>query len=443
MNKLTFLLHKLTPKSVLKKLQLRADLQVIAYNSGWLLLDKGLRLLLGLFVSAWVARYLGPTELGELSYTITLIAFFQAIASLGAESIVVRDISHKSSDAGEILGTTFILRLVVGILCWLTIIAFLIVTNGLHERIVLLATLAGSVLVFQAADTIDLWFQSQNQNRKTVVAKMIAYLLSSSTKIALILYKAPLEAFAAAIALDMAFTAIGLYIIYKKPAKKNRWLATKKCARRILRESWPFIISGLSIMTYMRIDQLMIKNSLGAEALGLYSAMLPLSTLWHVIPTTLSIVLLPFISKKKIESAEAYSNTLLSIFRYFLACSVTIAIAVSALSPFIITALYGPTYKDAAPILSIHIFTIIPVFLGVARSLWIVNERRSMLSLYSTLIGGAISVTSNWILIPILGMTGAAIAAVASYFISAVLLTAIFDPKIFLMQLGIRRSEKS
>ncbi|WP_152690470.1 flippase [Pseudomonas fluorescens] len=442
MNKLTALLYKITPKSVFKKLQLRAELQVIAYNSGWLLLDKGTRLLIGLFVSAWVARYLGPTELGELSYTITLIAFFQAIATLGAESIVVRDISHQDSDAGEILGTIFFLRLVVGFLCWLIAIAFLIATYGLHERIVLLATLVGSALVFQAADTIDLWFQSQNQNRKTVAAKIIAYLLSSSTKIALILCKAPLEAFAAAIALEMALTAFGLYITYKKSTKKNRWLATKKCAHRILHESWPFIISGLSIMTYMRIDQLMIKNSLGAEALGLYSVMLPLSTLWHVIPTTLSIVLLPFISKKKTESAEAYNNALLIIFRYFLACSVIISIVVSALSPLIITTLYGPRYKDAAPILSIHIFTIIPVFLGVARSLWIINEKRSMLSLYATFIGGAISVASNWILIPLLGMTGAAMAAVASYFISAVLLTAIFDLKIFLMQLGIRRSEK-
>src|SRR5580658_638643 len=63
-------------------------------NSGWLLLDKVLRILLGALVGAWVARYLGPSKFGELSYAVAFIAVFTAIAGLGADGITVRDLAR-------------------------------------------------------------------------------------------------------------------------------------------------------------------------------------------------------------------------------------------------------------------------------------------------------------------------------------------------------------
>ena len=88
-------------------------------NTSWLLFDRVLRMLIGVTVGAWVARYLGPTQFGELAYIIAFIAFFQVIAGLEADGFVVRDLARKQEDAAVILGTSLRLRIIIGVICWL------------------------------------------------------------------------------------------------------------------------------------------------------------------------------------------------------------------------------------------------------------------------------------------------------------------------------------
>ena len=85
--------------------------------------DKLFKLLLGLLVSAWVARYLGPAQYGELAYVLAFLAFFQAVAVLGMDGIIVRDMAKDKTKAGEILGTAFVLRITVGFSCWIIAVA--------------------------------------------------------------------------------------------------------------------------------------------------------------------------------------------------------------------------------------------------------------------------------------------------------------------------------
>ncbi len=91
------------PSALRCRLNGRPALLAIIHNSSWLLFDRLVRLLLGLFVGVWVARYLGPAQFGELAYVLAYISLFQAIVSLGLDGIVVRDIAQAKSPAAEIL----------------------------------------------------------------------------------------------------------------------------------------------------------------------------------------------------------------------------------------------------------------------------------------------------------------------------------------------------
>src|SRR6266699_1214854 len=103
------------PRRFRSRLEGRRTLHAVIGNSGWLLLDKLIRAALGLLVGAWVARYLGPSRFGELAYVLAFIAFFQAVANLGADGIIVRDIAQKPECAPQVLGTCFALRLLAGL----------------------------------------------------------------------------------------------------------------------------------------------------------------------------------------------------------------------------------------------------------------------------------------------------------------------------------------
>ena len=173
------------PDFLRKRLAGRAQLHKAIHNSGWIFFDKILRAVLGLLVGAWVARYLGPGQFGELAYYIAFIALFQGITNLGLDGIAVREISHHELRAHVTLGTIYKLRVYAGIGCWLLAVISYGIIEGVNGSGIYIVGLVGATLVFQAADTVDLWFQCQSQSKRTVIAKALAYLLTSSIKVGL------------------------------------------------------------------------------------------------------------------------------------------------------------------------------------------------------------------------------------------------------------------
>jgi O-antigen/teichoic acid export membrane protein len=424
--------------SFLSRLDGRDAAKAVLFNSGWLLFDRAFRIGLGVFVGAWVARFLGPSEFGKLSYVIAYIAFFQALAGLGMDNIIVRDISRDPSSAPQILGTAFVLRLATGAVCWfVATFGSGLMSHGDRSGVTLSA-LVGGTLVFQAADTIDLWFQSQSQSRRTVVAKLASYLVSCGIKVALILGKAPLVAFAGVMTFDALVAAGGLVLAYRRFPASGRWHVVLGKGVELLRESWPFLLSGLSIVIYLRIDQIMIKSLLGVKALGIYCSVLPLSQVWYVIPVTLVTSLAPFIARKRATGRRAYELLFINVFRGFGALSLVIVSLTVLAAPLLIRILYGDAYSTAIPILRVHVLSLFFVFQGVAQGLWLTNEGGGRLGLAQTALGAIAAVISNWFLLPRLGVMGSAVSAVIALGVSGVFSNLILAPRLMLMQFGIR-----
>ena len=397
--------------------------------------------MLGLLVGAWVARYLGPSDFGKLTYYVALIAIFQTICNLGLDGVVVREIAKLPKKPNIILGTVFWMRLLMGCFCWLVVMIGYLIFNRLDNEDILILGLVGSSLAFQSADVIDLWFQGNSQNKRGVYSKLLAYLFSNTIKVFLILFGANLIAFASVIALEAALVGVALYISYAYYPCEKRWIWNSTLGKQMVLESWPYMLSGLSIMIYMRIDQLMIKEILGNYELGLFSIILPISNIWNMIPVIICSILAPYFARLHIESEEIFDKYLSYLFRFFWGISILLIIFTIFFSEFIVNNIYGELYKSSIQILEIYIFTNIPVFLGVGQSLWIINKGKSYYVLIQTLTGALVSILSNLILLPTLGIKGAAIAAVISYSVSAIFINLLISKKLFLLQFGYKPRE--
>ena len=94
-----------TLKSVISKWQNNPH---ISTNISWLFFDKALRLIVGLGVSSWVARYLGPDQYGVLNYATALVALFGSLITLGVDNIVIRHIIAKPEERNRFLGSAFL-----------------------------------------------------------------------------------------------------------------------------------------------------------------------------------------------------------------------------------------------------------------------------------------------------------------------------------------------
>jgi PST family polysaccharide transporter len=413
------------------------NLHAALYNSGWLLFDKIARLLLGLLVGAWVARYLGPVAYGEVAYVLAYLAFFQVAVTLGLDGIVVRDLAKPRSSAGTLLGSVLLMRFGVGFMAWIVAVSIMIFTKGWHDQSVVLVAIAGGALVFQTTDTIDLWFQSQSQSRRTVIAKLGSYFFSNGIRVVLVFAHASLTWFVCVVLVDAIVSSVGLVLVYRKTVRNVYWVWNYEVAKKLIKESWPYMVSGLFVIIYMRIDQIMIREMLGSKDLGLYAVILPISSAWNVIPIVICSSLAPYISRIKFENEKKYYYSLLHVFRFFLILGILLSIVIAFLSEPIVGVLYGSAYAGAGSVLAIHIFTNVPVFMGVAQGLWFTNENRTSVLMRNTMVGGVVAIMANYFLLPSMGVKGAAVSAVLSFFASGIFLNLFGAKEVFKMQLGI------
>ena len=414
----------------------RPLLKLISINTGWLVGDKLLRLFIGLFVSAWVARYLGPEEFGKLAYVVAFLAIFQAFSLLGLDNIVVRNIARTPKNAYQILGTTLRVRLISSIISFIVACTTVYFIRPGDAEFQVLVILVGFGLIFQTADVVDLWFQSQSQSKRTVLAKAISYVFAATFKVFLIAKSAPLWLFAASIGGETVLTAIALYFSYKKYPVLKTWKWDSVVAKEMLSRSFPLLLSSLSIIIYMKSSQLIINELLDSTAVGIYATAQTISELWYFLPMTLATSVAPMLARKKLDSEHAYMTALKNVFGLMWIISIAIAIGISFLSGLIVAILFGEAYRSSALILSIHIFSLIPVCIGVTQSLWLINENKSYIALYQAIAGAISSLGLNYLLISEYGVIGGAYATVISQFIQAFAINALIAPTLFKLQVN-------
>src|SRR5437868_5044521 len=95
---------KYLPSEIVQKLEGKDNIVRIGANSFWLLSDKLLRMLVTLFVTGWLARYLSVDQFGKLNNAIAYAGLFGAFASLGLDSIVIRDIVRYPEKKDSVIG---------------------------------------------------------------------------------------------------------------------------------------------------------------------------------------------------------------------------------------------------------------------------------------------------------------------------------------------------
>jgi O-antigen/teichoic acid export membrane protein len=210
-----------------------------------------------------------------------------------------------------------------------------------------------------------------------------------------------------------------IYFYFKEKKSIFLWKFDFKLAKKLLKNSWPLILSGIVVTIYMKIDQIMIKEMLGVKEVGKYAAAVTLSESWYFIPVIICNSLFPAIVNAKKVGETLYYERLQKLYNLMTWLSLSIAIFFTFFSKFIVNLLYGKEYMEAANVLTIHIWAGVFVFLGMASGKWLISENLQKYTAINTTIGAIINVILNYILIEKIGIKGAAISTLISYFFSA------------------------
>ncbi|TRU26409.1 MAG: flippase [Microcystis aeruginosa Ma_SC_T_19800800_S464] len=413
-------------RAVVEKLS--PGLRKILGNVGWLFAERLLTMILAFLVGIWVIRYLGSENFGKLSYTTSFVALFSAIAQLGLNAIVVRNIVHEEKAAPEILGTAFVLKLMASLLT-IVIIGIAIWTFETDPNVRWMTLIISFSLMFSAFDAIEFWFQSQVLSGVLAILRSVQLIMSSLVKLSFIAFKLPLMAFVWLILAEQVVKVLGMLWVYLKYHQSMlRWRFNWSKGWQMLQDSWPLILSGVMVTIYMKIDQVMLGNMANAQAVGNYGAAVRFSEIWYFIPMAVCSSVFPAIIRAKQRSREEYYARLQQLYDLMAWIALVIAVPMTFASVPLLTTLLGKEFAEAGQILAWHIWAGPFVFLGVARSNWLMAENFTRFSFLTTSLGAIVNVWLNFLLIPTYQGVGAAIATIIAYAVASHISCLLYPP---------------
>lgn len=383
-------------------------------------------LAIGLVIYILVARHLGVADFGLLQYAISFCGLLGLLTGLGLDAIMVRQIVKEPERCGVYLGTSAALRLGAG----LAVIAVLMVASGLsgHDRNLQWMTLVISLaLLPQAVAVVEFFFQARVAARWSSLAKVCAWLAGAAFAGACILAEVPLALFAGQPLVEAMVLAVSLLLAYRMfPGEKLVWSFDRELAIQLLRETWPLALSMGLVSLYAHIDRVMVRALLGDEATGLYAAAAKVSEAWYFLPAVIVSSVFPALVRARETSREHYLGRLQDLYDLMVWMALLIAIPFSFWSDELLVLFFGEEYRKAGTVLGVHIWTGILVFLGVASGRWMILEGMSRAYLGRTLAGVIANVFGNWLLIPRLGMVGAAVSTLVAQFVVVIAFDALW-----------------
>jgi PST family polysaccharide transporter len=383
---------------------------------GWLIAERVLRVGVGFFLIAAMARYLGTSQFGLLNYASAFLTIFSTIASLGLNQIVIRDFVNEPNKRDEIAGTAFVLRLIGGISGFLlaTATIFWLRPDDPSSRNLVIIIAAGMLLgQFQG---IDDWFNSQVQAKYVVWAKNTTFVLSTLVKIALIQWQAPLIIFAWTIWAESLLDSILLVVVYQATKQKIQlWRFNWQRAQSLLRVGWPLIFSQLAIMVYVKIDQVMLGQLAGDNEVGIYSVAVRISESWLFFLVTIVASVKPFIIEAKKLGDGVYYERIQKSCSLLAAIVYAVAIPMVFLSTPIVVLVFGQEYTDSGIILAVYFWSSFFTVFALIKDIWIAVEEYTTYALCTSVMGAITNILLNLYLIPKYNALGSAIATVISY----------------------------
>lgn len=406
---------------ILNKIVQRLKNNREAKNASWLICGKLAQMVLSFFVSILTARYLGPSNYGTISYVNAYVAFFTSLCTLGINSVIIKDFVENPQEQGEAIGTTLLMRFMSSILSAIMIFCVVGIVDHDEPTTIVVAALCSVALLFQIFDTFNCWFQSRYESRITSIATFVAYAATALYRLVLLALHKDVKWFAFATSVDYIVLGAVLFYSYKRNNGPRLSISLKK-GKSLLGRSYHYILSGMMVAIYGQTDKFMLKQMLDEASVGYYSIASSINLMWVFVLQAIIDSMYPTIMRLYEKNREQFNRKNRQLYAIVIYVSMAAAVCFVLFAPLVIKILYGDTYMPAVGPLRIITWYTIFSYLGVARNAWIVCENKQKYLKHMYLSAAFINIGLNYLMIPVWGASGAALASLVTEICTSMIL---------------------
>lgn len=404
-----------------------SNMNKVAKNAGWIIGIRIVRAIVALLINMLTARYLGPSNFGLITYVSSLVEFVLPITQLGFNNVLVQEIVNDNDAEGAILGTSITLSLLSSLCCIVGVISFAFIANPGEPTTVLVCFLYSIVLVFQACDHIEFWYQAKLMSKYTSVIALVSYVLVSAYKIYLLVTAKNVYWFALSHALDYAFISTGCIVLYRKLGERKLSFSLE-VGKMLFSKSKHYILSSMMVTIFAQTDKIMIKKILNESATGYYGAAVACAGMTSFVFVAIIDSFRPLIFEGQKESKGTFKRRLTMLYSIIIYFSLAQSVGISVLAKWIIRVLYGTAYDPAISTLQIIVWYTTFSYIGAVRNIWILANDKQKYLWQINMSGAIANVVINTVLIPLMGINGAAVASLITQLFTNVIVGYIIKP---------------
>ncbi len=385
-------------------------------NTSWMFAGRVATMGISFLATLYIARNLGPTNFGQLSYALSVIGLIGFVAPLGLDGILYRELIKRPEERKVLLGTAFLLRFIAGSITTILAIATTLFISTDDVSRILIAILAGTFLL-NPFQLINYAFLAKTNSKYQAIISTFVTIILNVLKILVIVFGEGIIYIALVLLLEQVLYALAyVFLYYQKTGEKlHEWKWSTPAAKALLKDSLPIVLLSAFTLVYARIDQVFIKHFLGATEVGLYDAAVRLVDVWNFIPGIIATALFPAIVNAHTASSTLFSSRIKKISIFFIVLPALIALTITLLASFIVNILYGVAFAGTIPVLQVYIWSTIGTSLGILVQTYFTVRNERILLILSSFIPMLINVGLNILWIPQYGIIGSAYATLVSY----------------------------
>lgn len=396
-------------------------LHKVFFNINWILLEKVSKVFLAGITSLIIARYLGPSGLGLLSLALSIYSIFFVISSLGLERIILRELGEPENSPESVIGSALILR------SFGSLIAFISLNVGVaqfyqeNDKLQLMTFLLSLTFFISIGNTFESYYRKQLRSKNVTAVRVLALFLSATLKLSIVGMQLDVIWFVLPAIIDVIFTTLGFAYLRLNDVKMTlgRLNYSFKDAGKMLSFAWPLTLSGIAGTLYFHMDRLVILEFMSESDVGRYALLAQLVSMLGVAFSAINLSLTPFLNKVYFENAQLYWTTLREVTAYKVLLAVGIGLCLPFVVDYAVPILAGEGFVYSQAVLWCFSAYIVCNALSSLNIEYWVLQRVVKPIFYIRILTLVINLLLNILLIPKIGIVGAAIATLVSMMLQA------------------------
>jgi O-antigen/teichoic acid export membrane protein len=397
-----------------------------------------LNLALGVVVTALVVRTLGDAGYGEWSTLLVTVQIATYFMEFGLSSVAVREAAARPEEEGDWVGALVAVQLLLSIPVVLAGVAIVVGLSGGETEMLVAGFLLLLGIPLSVGSSLDVVYSLRMANWVPMVVLTINSVVWGAAVAVIHFTGGGLVELAIAMTATTLLTATIQTIAALRVAPFDV-RPSRRAMKRLLSVGVPVGISGMLIVLYGRIDQILVFQIAGHDDAGYYGAVYQTLERAQVIPISVMATLAPVIASAWPLRRERMLTVVRLCVEFMSIGSLgALAFAIVAAEP-VVTLLFGQEFAPAAPALPVLGGAFVFICFGylTGNLMLVVGLTRQMMIV--GLVALVANVGANLVVIPAHGFLGAAWVTFATEVVVVTIGFAFISTRVPLRQLPLQR----